>query len=74
MRKNYMNIIAKRKKNELASKRMIDITTAIGIPMESILPYDITQESYLFHQNGLIKSAQKIVLIQELEMCLTNTT
>ena len=51
---------------------MIDITKAIGIPMKSKLPYDITQENYLFDQNGLIKSAQKIVLIQQLEMCLTN--
>ena len=37
-----MNIMAKRKKTELASKKMIDITKAIGIPMESKLPYDIT--------------------------------
>ena len=72
MRINHMNILAKRKKTELASKRMIDITTAIGIPMELILSYDIRQENDLFDQNGLIKGAQKIVLIQQLEICLTD--
>ena len=61
MGRNHMKIMAKRKKTELASKRMIDITTAIGIPMESILPYDITQENYLSDQNGLIKKAQKFL-------------
>ena len=50
----------KKKKAELAYKTMIDITTATGIPMESILPYDITQENYLFDQNGLKKKAQKV--------------
>ena len=47
-------------KAELAYKTMIDITTTTVIPMESILPYDISQENYLFNQNGLKKKAQKV--------------
>ena len=50
----------KKKKAELACKTMIDITTTRGIQMESILPYDITHENYLFDQNSFKKKAQKV--------------
>ena len=47
------------KKIELAYKTMIDITTSRDMPMESILPYDISQENYIFDQNGLKKRLKK---------------
>ena len=62
----------KKKKAELAYKTKIDITKTRGIPIESILPYDITQENYFFDQNGLKKKGSKSALIQKLEMCLTD--
>ena len=45
-----MNIMAKRKKTELASKKMIDITKAIGMPMESKSPYVITKSGVVNHK------------------------
>ena len=54
-----------------AYKRMVDITIARGIPMEAVLHYDISQEEYLFDEDGFMKKAQKSTLIQQLEKNLT---
>ena len=35
--------------------------------MESVLPYDVSQEQYLFDEDGFMKKAQKKTLIHQLE-------